>query len=204
MMPLVDRDAIQMLFTSGVTKQAPDAVGLEDLPGTHELRARRRPPRRSSIASLIDKSDAEAVREARHPGRDQEVLRNTGGASIRTNHLGVPIPPRGGKMRVKYCRSYTIVYHKRRDEHHDDLVKWDLFREVSRVCDLSTAGLERLLDSFISTAVIGSSVGPGQFKAVLAAHGVRDRVLVQRLFSAFRDEARLPETDCGSRDAAFV
>lgn len=120
---------------------------------------------------------------------------STGGLTARTNHLGQPAG-RGGRVRVKYSRSYTIVRNntepsqKMRDRER---VTWLLSDELAQQVDVSTEGLHQLLDRFASATggAPSAQVGAHIFWKVLQAHGVRDPVLAQRLFTEVAEGTRL-------------
>ena len=66
--------------------------------------------------------------------------------------------------------------------------QWQLLQDTRKVIDCSPASLRRLYDIFASSLGANSDqilIGPRTFRLALANHGVRDVILMQRLYGEF-------------------
>jgi len=112
---------------------------------------------------------------------------------IRTNHLGVSLGPTA-RSKYKHQRTITIVYDAgsfATRERDDATRTWRLLQDTRCAIDGSTRGLRRLFLIFREAAPERdqSLLGPRAFRQALAQYGVRDPVLVKRLFKEFSERA---------------
>jgi len=105
----------------------------------------------------------------------------------RLDHLGLPVRSMG-RQRYKYARTFTIMYDNHEREGDVNAEKqYKLLMDSRKVLDVSIAGLRRLHKVFFASAPNAEQtlVGPRTFRLALAKYGVRDVVLMQRLFTEF-------------------
>lgn len=160
------------------------------------------PTERRRLLSL----DADlAGSEPLNPSRSKRSIMSCGGRSFRTNHLGQPTQQSQSKSKskIRYARSYTILLHRDKGGHMEDealLSKSHLVQQAQKTIDLSLEGLRKLHDSFeeISTSCDErkGAVGPRRFWTVMSSLGMRDPVLVQRIFTAFMREGVREDAAC--------
>ena len=102
----------------------------------------------------------------------------------RVNHLGVRKSDHG--QRHKFVKTMTISFDKKDlglqkvDKH------WQLIEDAARQSDFSIPQLKEMLKAFNLQKEAGSTlVGPHTFRLVLAKFGIKDAILVRRLFEGF-------------------
>ena len=163
-----------------------EAVGLGALPPAAE--------RRGSVGMLDDDAAEKTKKRMGSFGGDGGMT--FGGASFRTTTSGSGVK---GRQKVKYCRAYTIVYGKEQKEEKKEHARWSLIQEARKYTDLSVGGLHEMYESFAAVAPAGGPViSPRQFRGVLSRHGIRDPVLVQRLFAEFMEKEPSASTTASS------
>ena len=111
-------------------------------------------------------------------------------SKTRVNHLGVPLHSGSLKKYYKYQRTATLVYGggtREITERESAMRVWRLLMDTKPVIDQTLVGLRRLFDIFVDAeATPGHSLfGPRAFRLALERYGVRDTVLVRRLFDEF-------------------
>lgn len=104
----------------------------------------------------------------------------------RTDHLGLPL--RGmNRQRYKYARTYTIMYDAEKEKDIIIEKQYKLLLDAKKVLDMSIKGLRRLFRIFYHSVnnTEQSLVGQRHFRLALVKHGVRDVILMSRLFTEF-------------------
>ena len=111
--------------------------------------------------------------------------------SSRTDHLGLPLPSGSNRQKFKYARTYTIMYDSEKEHDLREEKQWQLLKDTKKVMDMSLEGLHRLYMLFFETVKSPeqSLVGPSTFRMVVTAYGIRDSVLLKRLFCEFCEQA---------------
>ena len=111
--------------------------------------------------------------------------------SSRTDHLGLPLPTGSNRQKFKYARTYTIMYDSEKEHDLREEKQWQLLKDTKKVMDMSLDGLHRLYMLFFETVKSPeqSLVGPSTFRMVVTAYGIRDSVLLKRLFCEFCEQA---------------
>lgn len=103
--------------------------------------------------------------------------------SHRTNHLGLPKDGQG-RSKVRYFRSYTILYDKGKEYDDKGEGRLQLMGELGKTASLNLEGVKTLADAFVSMCPPGRSlVTASQFTHVMKKHNVCDRVMQKRLFA---------------------
>lgn len=107
-------------------------------------------------------------------------------AKNRIDHLGIPLKAMS-RQRYKYSRTFTIMYDAEKEKDIMIEKQYRLLQDSKKVLDMSISGLRRLFRIFYHSVqnVEQSLVGQRHFRLALAKHGVRDVILMQRLFTEF-------------------
>ena len=153
------------------------------------LKAESSPP-----SSLDPNTTAKSRRtsDGKLRGDDEPTVASAAGSSltsarsIRTDHLGFPLRTHT-RPKLKYARTYTIMYDAGKDQDGYEEKEWTLLKDAKNVMDTSLSGLTSLYTTFCAAVPNSeqSQVGPRTFRLVLAKHGVRDFILMSRLFNLF-------------------
>jgi len=109
---------------------------------------------------------------------------------LRTNHLGVP--HKVAKPKIRYQSTFTVVWDSGTTESHkrdDDVRIWRLLQDTRAVIDGSVRGVRRLFDMLkgVAPSFEGALLTNSAFKLGMIMNGVKDEVLVQRLFDEFAE-----------------
>ena len=150
--------------------------------------------RRGSLSlDAADLDDSEPQYTFRSKSERSTNFMAVGGRSFRTNHLGQPTQSsQSSGSKIKYARSYTIMFQKDKGQKENEalLSKWQLVQQAQKAIDISIEGLCKLHESFeqIARDEQKGTVGPRQFWMVMSSLGMRDPVLVQRMFTEFMED----------------
>jgi len=150
--------------------------------------------RRGSLSlDAADLDDSEPQYTFRSKSERSTNFMAVGGRSFRTNHLGQPTQSsQSSSSKIKYARSYTIMFQKDKGQKENEalLSKWQLVQQAQKAIDISIEGLCKLHESFeqIARDEQKGTVGPRQFWMVMSSLGMRDPVLVQRMFTEFMED----------------
>lgn len=111
------------------------------------------------------------------------------GKNVKLDHLGIPMKARTTN-KFRYARTYTILYGTQKQRSIAAEKQYALLQDTRKVMDCSLAGLRRLFAIFndASKSLEESMVGPREFRLALERHGLRDLVMVKRLFTDFYTE----------------
>lgn len=110
-------------------------------------------------------------------------------AKHKLDHLGYPIKPGKNPQRYKYSRTFTIMYDSQKEKDIAAFKQHQVLRDSRRVINCRSASLRRLYEIFNESIGANSDqslVGPRTFRLALARHGVKDVILMQRLYNEFR------------------
>lgn len=106
------------------------------------------------------------------------------------DHLGLPVAM--NRQKFKYARTYTIMYDAEKERDLREEKQWQLLRDAKKGSgmDLSLAGIADLFKLFLDSArgAEPSMIGPKTFCLVLRKHGIRDPVLLIRLYKEFASQ----------------
>jgi len=192
-------DAMSSLFKSGISppKRGPALPPLASaLPNPVEVTPPRQSKRRGSIQATgpvlrFAETEPEDTFEVTSPS--PTTSRTV--SHHRTNHLGIPEPSKI-VTKIKFCRNVTVVYGADQvSQQARAKVYSQIVRDVSKFADLTIAGLTKLLEMFVSQSVPSNTLrSAAQFREALSLHGVKDRVLIQRMFAYFVDESKTKVT----------
>ena len=113
-------------------------------------------------------------------------------ASVKLDHLGKKLVE--GKQRYRYARTCTIVYDGAGSAESAAAEKtWRLLQDARRALDLSSAGLQALFETLQrlaparNVALMEAHTFRRAFHHYFKKHGVRDMILVRRLFANFKE-----------------
>jgi Ca2+-binding EF-hand superfamily protein len=111
---------------------------------------------------------------------------------VKLDHLGKPL--KEGKQRYRYARTCTIVYDGAGSAESAAKEKtWRLLQDARRALDLSGAGLDALFRILQRQAparnhsLMEAPAFRQAFHQYFKSHGVRDMILVRRLFADFKE-----------------
>lgn len=117
--------------------------------------------------------------------REKDPKEEAGSSRRTMDHLGMPIRARSSQ-KFKYARTYTIVYDAEKEKDRREEKIWQLLRDTRKVTDISVRGIRRLHHIFVAAVSPEQRLlGPRTFRLVLAKFGIKDMVLMERLFTTF-------------------
>jgi hypothetical protein len=104
----------------------------------------------------------------------------------RIDHLGIPFRVTK-KQKFKYSRTFTIMYDSQKEQSLIDEKLYRVLQDARKLMDSSLSGLRQLHNLFLESVpnVEQSLLGQSAFRLVLIKHGVRDAIIMQRLFDEF-------------------
>lgn len=137
------------------------------------------PQRGRAVATASEESIATPTRVDRD-GRDVPKKQK----SKRLNHLGQILDTKRNKFR--YARSFTILSDPRGERRAGSM--WSLVSDTRKAVDCSMPRLRVALQLFSDALETGQTlIGPRAFKLALNQLGLRDNVLIDRLFGSFAE-----------------
>ena len=141
----------------------------------------------------------EQLQSSGPPGEMGGTQHGTGSLSplrvpkVKLDHLGKPL--KEGKQRYRYARTCTIVYDGAGSAESAAAEKtWRLLQDARRALDLSAGGLQALFRIFQrhapakDHAFMDAMAFRRSFHQYFKRHGVRDMILVRRLFANFKEK----------------
>ena len=98
----------------------------------------------------------------------------------------MPLRKHSGQ-KFKFAQTYTVTYRTAKEDHQIAQKQWRLLQDLRRVMDGNLAGLRRLLNLFkrAAKAPEHSEVNAHGFRFAMRSHGLRDPILLRRLFAEF-------------------
>lgn len=146
----------------------------------------------STVTGALDSGDGEKLTMT-NGGLTSSMTSSTGigDRPLReiTDHLGLPLHDKF-LQKFKYSRTYTVMYDQKKARDIKSERQWVMLKDTKVVMDFTMAGLTRLFELFNKTsrnAEIGL-IGPRTFFNVMRQHGIRDPILINRLFKEFSEE----------------
>lgn len=108
---------------------------------------------------------------------------------IARDGIGCAAPPRIECVTTLPCPlGVAVIYDPPQDSQDPEAQHWKLVRKIASAIDCSAPALLELFRSFVTNIRPGEThVGPKVFHRVWSSRGVKDRVLVQRVFNEFVD-----------------